>query len=368
MSDDLRSTLESAVEEHTPVEPPSPAPVETPVAPAPSVEPTSEENRPDLPLEGSEKIAPTKTIEGEPKPITEVVGEKPVDKAATDPRIDRAPQSWKGESKKVWAELPLNVRQEVIRRERETTKVMQEAAQARQQVGHIQEVFAPHMDRINSVYGGDAMTAVTNLLAVERQLFTGTPGAKAQLIANMIQQFGIDIRTLDNLLVGQPAPQEVQQQTAIERLLEQKLQPLQQFIQSQQQREQQQVRQVEEQAVHTVESMALDPKFPYFDEVRQDMADLIETASRRGIYLSLEQAYTKAVRMNDDTYQATSVRTESQAATSAAMQAHQAAQKAKGASVSVSGNPSGGSPGVVSDPSNLRGTIESLWSGSGERV
>jgi hypothetical protein len=353
MSDDLRSTLESAVEEHSepvaaPSAPESAVSTDVDVAPAESI------SSGDTPAEeGAERSSPD-TV----KSIEEVVKDdaKPVDKAPVDPRIDRAPQSWKGESKKVWAELPLNVRQEVIRRERETTKVMQEASQARHLVSGMQEVFAPHMDRINTVYGGNTITAVNNLLAVERQLFNGTPVAKAQLIANMVKQFGVDIAALDAALVGQPAPQEVQQQSAIERMLEQRLAPLQQFVQSQQQREAQMRQREEQEAVHTVESMSQDQRFPYFNEVRNDMADLIETRARRGEMLSMEDAYAIAVRMNDYTYQASAGRTSSQAATDAALQAHQAAQKAKGAAVSVSGNPTGvGTPqGNVAD---LRGTI-----------
>ena len=116
-------------------------------------------------------------------------------------RVDRAPQSWKGESKKLWETLPLNVRQEVARRERDITKVMNETAHVRQQVSQMQEVFAPHMDRINTVYGGNTATAINNLLSVERQLFNGTPQDKAQLVANMVKQFNIDVLALDAAIV-----------------------------------------------------------------------------------------------------------------------------------------------------------------------
>jgi hypothetical protein len=233
---------------------------------------------------------------------------------------------------------------------------MQEAAQARQQTTQLQEVFAPHMDRINSVYGGNAMQAVNNLLAVERQLFNGTAVSKAQLIANIVKQFGIDVVALDHALAGVAPPEVTQQQSNIEQLLEQRLAPIQQFVQSQQQREQQARQQEQQRVNHTIESMAVDPKFPYFEEVRQDMADIIEMGNRRGVAISLEDAYTRAVRMNDDTYQASSSRSSSQAATDAALQAHQAAQLAKGAAVSVSGNPTGVGTNH-GNPEDLRGTI-----------
>jgi hypothetical protein len=364
MSDDLRSALESAVEEHSAPEPSAPVESATPVetsndaggsasevvdAPA---ETKAERGSPDSPKSIEEVAASdTPVEEKDDKP-------KPIDK------IDTAPQSWKGESKKVWADLPAHVRQEVIRREREITKGLNETAQVRQQITQVQEVIAPHMDRINAIYGGNTIQAINNLMGVERTLVSGDPIAKAQLVANMVKHFNIDLRTLDSLLVGQEAPQEVQQQSNLEKLLEQKLAPFNQFLTAQQQRELQQQQRAEQELTQTVESMASDPQFPYFNEVREDMADLIDLAAKKGLYLSLPEAYSKAVRMNDSTFQASATRNSSQAATQAALQAHQAAQKAKEAAVSVSGSPSGVG-GNVGNPSDLRGTILSAFGETG---
>jgi len=370
MTEDLRSTLESAIEEHSeplPTENSSAAgaaPVET--APA---EAASDAPSPSGVSADAKAVVATPSIEEvagvEPEKV-EHKDETPEQRDARQ-RVDRAPQSWKGESKKLWDTLPLNVRQEVARRERDVSKVMNDTAQVRQQVSQMQEVLSPHMDRINTVYGGNAMTAMTNLLAVERQLFNGTPQDKAQLVANMVKQFNIDVRALDAAIVGQAPPEDVAQQSSIERILEQRLAPLQQFVQSQQQREQQVRYQQEQQVTQTIEQMAVDPQYPYFDEVRDLMADIVEVNARRGIAISLPDAYTKAVRMNDDTYQASTARDSSQAATQAALQAHQQAQRAKGAAVSVGGAP--GAPGTnVGNPTDLRGTIASLIGDTGSRM
>jgi hypothetical protein len=372
MDNDLRSTLEAAVEEHTP------EPVATESAPAPALvtadaplaaQPSDHAAEPAALSSGEPVADPDK-----PKPITEVAGqeseqqEQP-EQSKRELRVDRAPQSWKGEAKQVWAQLPLNVRQEVLRRERETTKVLQETAEDRNRLASIREVLAPHMDRINTVYGGNPIQAINNMLNVERIMLNGDPATKVQMVANMIKHFNIDVVSLDRVLSGQGGPTpEVAQQSALEQLLEQKLAPVQQFIQSQQQREAQQRAQVEQEIDHTIESMAANPEqFPYFEEVREDMADLIDLAAKKGVALSLEDAYHRAVRMNDGAYQASSVRESSQAATQAALQAHQQAQRAKGASLSVSGAPS--TPGSGGpNPNDLRGTIESLLGGMGTRL
>jgi hypothetical protein len=113
--------------------------------------------------------------------------------------------------------------------------------------------------------------------------------------------------------------------------------------------------------------MANNPDYPYFEDVREDMADIIEMSAKRGIAVSMVDAYTKATRMNDSTFGASQSRNQTQSATSAALAAHQAAQKAKGAALSVSGNPTGTGTNF-SQPADLRGAIEQAFGNTGSRL
>ena len=80
----------------------------------------------------------------------------------------------------------------------------------------------------------------------------------------------------------------------------------------------------------------------------------MEINSRRGIYISLEQAYNKAIQMNPDV----SSQVQRQATMTQANQQHLQAQKAKVAASSVTGAPAGGgSQNHVGDGS-LRGDLE----------
>jgi hypothetical protein len=382
MSDELRAALETsfaaAEKEEAPVSTSTPEPVAVePAAPEQQSEPVAapESN-------ASDPVAsPSQGSEATPKSITElvtdavaepVVDTKPVDTPAPLPKIDNPPASWTGEAKKVWAELPLNVRSEVIRRERDTMKVLQETALDRKKVAEITQVITPHMDRIGANYQGNPLIAINNLLETERVLTSGTPLNKAQLVANIIQNFGVDINALDGILSGQGVPQEMRQQsnqqTELEKLLDQRLQPVMSFVQQQQAAQQKIAQQTEQQVLQTVESMSIDSvTYPYFDTVRDDMADIIEMNAKRGIDVSLEEAYNRAVRMNGHTAQAVDNRQSTQAATNAALQAHQEAQKAKGAAVSVSGSPSHTS-GPTTDPADLRSLISSQFENRGERI
>lgn len=370
--DGLRESLTAAFDSTEVVEPVVSASSEPIPAVIPAVEAKSVESAPAPSLDPPEKNALTETITSDKptvtKDIAEVVAETPAKPTESGEfKIDRAPQSWKGDAKKVWDTLPANVRQEVVRRERDTTKVLQEGAHDRQQVHQLQEVLAPHMERINEVYKGNPLTAINNMLGIERTLMRGTSADKAQLVANVIKHFEINLEALDSLLAGQELPAAQSQLNQVEQLLSQRLAPLMSFVEKQQLNERQQAQQVEQQAAQTIEGMAADPQFPYFEEVRGDMADLIELSAKKGLYLSLPEAYNKAVRMNDVASQASDARTSSQAATQAALAAHQQAQRAKGAAVSVSGSPS--SPGLnIGNPVDLRGTIATAMESMGGRV
>ena len=291
---------------------------------------------------------------------------EPKKEAAPAKDIDRAPASWKGEAKQLWADLPLTAKQEIIRRERQTTQVLNDTALDRKRVQEISQVLQPHMERIGALYRGNPLAAIDGLLNVERTLTSGNKSTKAQVVANIIKQFDIDIVTLDSMLAGTDLPPEVRQQSEVDRLVEERLRPVMSYVEQQKAKELalQQSKQTEFRT--TVEQMAEDSRYPYFEDVRNDMADLIELSARKGVDLSLEAAYDKATRMNGYANQADNMDS-NQAATQAALQAHQAAQKAKGAAVSVSGNPASTSS-TVPPNTDLRSLISSAFEGGGNRV
>jgi hypothetical protein len=383
---DLRAALETSFNE---AEKEETAPIAAaPETSAPPAE-TEQQSEPVAAPESnaSDPVAPSPSSEGKEgseatsdiKSIEEVVGDA-LDKAepnAPEPpsssppppgNIDQAPASWKGDAKQLWKELPIAARQEVMRRERDTLKVLQDTALDRRKVQEITQVIQPHMERIAANYEGNPLVAINNLLQADRVLSSGTPLNKAQMVANIIQNFGIDLVTLDNLLSGQPLPAEVQQRSEVERLVEERLRPVMDFVGQQQARQQQVVQQTQAQIAETVEIMAADTtKYPYFEDVRMDMADIIEMHTKRGVDLSLEEAYNRAVRMNGHTAAAVETRQSTQAATQTALQAHQEAQRAKGAAVSIAGSPSTTS-GPTVDPTDLRSLISSQLDNKGARI
>jgi hypothetical protein len=271
---------------------------------------------------------------------------------AASPSIDNAPKSWKAGPREKWAGLDPEVRAEVHRRERESSRAINDAAPVRQFAKTFQEVIAPHSSRYASS-GLSPLHVVKNLMEADQVLSQAPAAQRAQFMAKLINDYGIDVRMLDAALSGGDPREEPM--AVVEQLLDRRLAPLQEFVQTAQQRRQQAEQHEYSQQAQHIERMSRDPNFPHFDLVQLDMADLMEVQSRRGIYLTPEEAYKRAVAMNPEAQAAEQGRAGQQRA----RVAHDAATRSLGASLSVSGSPAGLKQQVA--PDDLRGTIEAAW-------
>jgi tetratricopeptide (TPR) repeat protein len=337
----LRETLESAVAAQE--DPTIEAGGKTVPAPADPAPPEPQESEPPAGDEPSQKPA-VKEPEGEVPPEI-----KPV---AND-----APKSWKAQVRGKWADLPTDVKEEVVRREREHAKTFGDNAQARQFHSQFTEVVRPYEARIRSG-GMNPIEAVKNLLEYDYALATAPAAKRAQLAAKLIKDYEVDIRELDAALAGAGPVDSVA--ATVERLVAERLGPVQSFIMQQQQMEAARNQAYAQEAEVTVETMLADTAtFPHFEQVRETMADLVEVSAKRGVYIDAKTAYNRAVAMDPDLGAQAVARTQSETQRLQAQAAHARAQKALQASASVRGTPSGtpGSPGSGS----LRDTIEAAF-------
>lgn len=244
------------------------------------------------------------------------------------------------------------MRAEVHRREKEAARVVQESAQARQvteYVSKLQQQFAPALQ----AEGVDALTASANLMNLASRLRFGNRVEKAQLAAQIITNYGVDVEALAMVLDGQTPQQQGQAQQMMTDPRVDKL--LAELSGLKQQREQA----VVERAVGEVEAFGEGKEF--FEDVREDMADLLEVAARRGIDLSLDQAYERACQMQPEISKVLAAR----AAAQNAGTAQQSTQRARAAASSVRGTPSGVS--TNSQPDSLRAAIEAAIDDSSGR-
>lgn len=324
----------SAPETGTPAAPPAPEPS----APAPEQTPPPEPLKPgDLPKAPSAS-APPKIVDADP--------------------LADAPKSWKGTSRQHWGAIPKEAREEIVRRDKEVFRIFGESGQARKLQSDLTEVVRPFEARIRSS-GQSTLQVIGNLLQFDYALSSAPPAQRAQLAAKLISDYGIDIRELDAALSGS-APADPVQDT-VERLLQERLAPFQQYMQTQQNMEQQRFQGYSNEATQTVDQMSNDyTKYPHFETVRDDMADLVEVAGKRGLYLSADQAYNRAVAMNPELGAQAVAQRQAEAQRQTALSQHERAQKALNASSSVSGAPMG-TPGSGGSAADLRSAVESAF-------
>lgn len=355
---ELREALESAI---TQSETEAETPAEAPVAQTePSAEASASSIEESSSVEETE-AAPAEVSNSEPAKATEPKKDgtpETTQETSGKPqhRVDRPPQSWKKEAKGEWNNLPLHVRQEVYRREAQVNQVLHEAAQHRQIAEQFSQVIAPYQARINSL-GAAPAELVGRLLQTEYALATGTRQQTAQMIAKLVKDYDVDIEALDAALSGtvaqrRAAPAVNDIQSLVQQQVQQALAPVYQ-------QQQAAIMAEKQKAVETVESMALNPDYPFFDEVRDEMADLIDLKAQKGIYLSLEEAYDMAVKINPNTAN----RIQRQNTMQTATQAHQQAQRAKTAASSVSGAPASVGAMTMTGDGSLRGAIEAAFGG-----
>lgn len=290
----------------------------------------------------------TKKPEGEDPAPTELKKEEPdTPEGGSDGHI-KAPQSLSATEREHWDKVPRPIQEKMIAREREFSMGIQKYAEDAKMAQGFKEALAPYQ-AIMASEGASEVDAVRNLAQYAGVMRMGTTEQKASTIAKLIKNYGVDIPTLDDILSGQqPAPGQPQTDPA----LVERLNSIENMLT--QGRQQSQQRTVEQVKADT-DAFASDPKHEFFNDVRTDMADIMELAANRGNSMTLEQAYEKAVAMRDDLQSILANRNKQQKIE----ETRQNIQQKKQASSSLPAG-DGGSSGNV-DPKDLRGTIEQAW-------
>ena len=376
MRETMNAAIDSAESEETPAEaaPETPAAEETTAEASPAAEL-------DATLEVMAADEPAKTVGDKPRgtkgkfvkagaaQVVEAKGGEvpPVVKApvAAAPKVDapRPPQSWKAEAREEWAKVPPKVQQEILRLDQEVLKVMRDTAPVKKFQADFQAVAAPYLALIQAE-GANTLKAFEDYLKTSVALRTSPPTHKTRLVEGLISQFsvpfdaqalvrvikksGVSIEDLDSALAGeQPKPGQ---------------QP--QFDPSQYRdpRVDQVLAQIEEQkAAHAdqiqrataSEISDFAKTHEFIGDVRKDMADFIDLAESRGVAISLQEAYDRALQLHPDIVGVLNQR----AAATKVGTAKAATQKAREAASSVRTRPAGAT--TASAPKTIRGGIDS---------
>lgn len=337
MADSIREALTSAFAADEKEEISTPVVAEA----TPEVVPDTSIADPAAPVIGSEAPPAPKPAEAA-KPSTSATPPAGATPVATPAPI-AAPASWKAAEKAFWDKIPPEARAAVMRREQETQRVLSHSAEARKHQQSFQQAMTPYQPLFDAYGVKDPIQALIPLMQTRAALEVGNPDQKAQLVANLVHQFGIDIQKLDGFLVKGPTPQAPVQQALDPRSIPE-LQPLFQIAEQFKQQQETKVAA----AIAEVESL------PHFEELREDMADVLDRAAARGKSLTVKQAYDVAAGALGLT-PAPAVPSAANVSEAAAMLA-----KSRKAASSVAGAPKGA---AGSKPSSLRDTIEAAMNG-----
>jgi hypothetical protein len=285
-------------------------------------------------------------VSGEAEP-TDI---EPTAEADGQGTVADAPNSWSATARETWKDIPQPARDYIQKREQQMEQGMRKNAEQAQRASQMDQVLAPHQQYF-AMNGGPGQSIKT-LLEAGSGLQMGSPIQKAQIVSNLIKQFGIDISTLDNMLVGQAPAPEQQQQNDIQQAVQQAVAPYQQHMQQIQQQQQFSQQQAQQGVNTDVEAFSTDPKNEFYRDVRADMADILDMAANRGRNMGMDEAYETACRLNPEISKIINAR---------AQQESLADKRA--AAASISGTPGG--PGGRTPPNGMRDTIMEAWNTTG---
>ena len=258
---------------------------------------------------------------------------------------DKAPQSWTPAAREEWVNVPDSVKEVVAKREQEMQNVMQESAQARQFGSNFQEAVG-QFESIFQGQGVDNLTGINSLLQTAAPLYGGTPQQKAETVAQIIEQFGVDISTLDSLLVGEAqAPMDPNMQA-----MQTQMNNMSNFIQQQQFSQQQNQDQQRQETNNEVDAFVAANEFA--EDLRGVMADFMGMAGQHGQQLSLDDAYQRAIATRPDIQQIIANRAQGQHNEQALGNARNAAQSIPQSS---------GITNTLPPPQSTREALEQAW-------
>lgn len=236
----------------------------------------------ETPAASSPAVESPPTVEGE---------EAKPEENSTEVQALGAPKTWTKEALEGWAAIPPRQQQEILKREDDMHRGLEQYKTAAETGQKYEAVVEPFREML-AAEQIDPVQLFNSFAANHYLLSRGTPEQKLDLAANMLQHYQIDLPALIDHLGSQilnPVDPRVQQ-------LEKEVRDLRAGL-TQQTTTQAKVS--EAAALAEIEKFAADPAHQYFNELTNDIAKLMEA----GVAMTLSEAYEKAVYANPVTRQ-----------------------------------------------------------------
>lgn len=324
----------------------APAPVETVSTPsqeapaAPSMEETAGDvwDRLNAPRDETGKFtakAPEKVELGD-KP-SEATTDTPASPAPAG-EAPAAPVSWPKDKAEAWTKLDPDARDYILKREAEVAKGFQTTADKFKPFEELDRVLEPVKSRLQAE-GISPAQAVQRLLNAQ-SILDRDPLTGIQWLA---RSYGVNL----GQLTQQPGGAEQTQQPPIDPRVETLQQRIDRLESEAQFRAKQEAENFEQSLKSDVEKFRASPEHPYFDDVKTDMAALLQA----GVAADLKEAYEKAVWANPT---ARTKVIEDQRKADAAKAAAAAAKAKQAGSLNVRSTPANAAPSASIDETLAR--------------
>lgn len=268
----------------------------------------------------------------------------------------KAPISWNSAAKAQWGKVPREIQELIQKRELETQQALSKSGQARNFVQEFGRTVMPYAHLIRA-QGSTPLAAVDNLMRTAANLMVGNPRQKAELVAEICSNYAVDLRELDTVLAEQQQrPPASHGQGVLPPQFAAALKPIYDFMgQIDQQRQTYQQR-LDEKASEDIETFGASK--PFFEELREEMADVMEFAASKGRKMTMEQAYVFARRNHPELVDEAP---QNGASPEDVRRAASTLARARRTASSVRGAPSGGGGGNLAPPKNRREALERAW-------
>ena len=256
--------------------------------------------------------------------------------APEDPKIEVKPRpsSWKKDYEEDWGKLDPRIQDYIQQREADYAKGVSTYKNQWDMAAPIMESIRQFQPLLQQ-YGVAPQQWITQLGNAHAQLVTGTPEQKMAVFQQLANDYGVNLGAVTGQSSYDP------QFSSLAQELNQIKSQWGQFQQQQELMEQTQLR-------NEIDSFKADK--PYFEEVREVMAGLLQS----GMADDLQSAYDKAIRLNDDVF--SKLQSEQSAKAEAARQEKIAQAKAKALSPK-STSPTGNTASGGKSASSIRDSI-----------
>ena len=202
-----------------------------------------------------------------------------------------APSTWTKEALEEWAAIPPRAQQEILKREDDMYRGLEQYKTAADLGNQYDAVAAPYKS-ILEAEGLNPVEMFQGFAANHYILSRGTPEQKIELAASMLSHYGIALdQVIDHM--GDQILNPIDPRT---QRLEQEVQELRLQVSGQAAKSTEAQQQA---AFAEIEAFAKDPAHPYFNELVDDIAKFMST----GVAQTLAEAYEKAVYANPVTRQ-----------------------------------------------------------------